>query len=714
MTDKLLLMKLKFTMALPWVSLLLIAAFMSVSIFSVVPSVLFDEWIYSNAATQNPASVPTASYLYTFLYSIVGLVAAPMHYQLGLALNIFFWMVQGVALYRLSRLALSRSESTYAVALVSLFSMSGWVYVFMPEVMFSALFFWGLYFLLAYTVEGRGQLALLASAVIVGLSSTVKVHSLFVLPGLLVLAFLATRARKFTLFQSTVMMAGYVMAVFLVKSIVSFLIAGPKGLAPLGQYQSAVDNFFFGLLGSEVSRSILTPISGPAGGTYLGVDAPTISVSSPSLSQLPGLLFGAFANFGFITLIAFAWLFLLPLLFQFKNLDGLVTDDWRLFGSVAIVFVNLAGLAIGFSVFATLSGDDHSNRTLFRYTEFIFILLAVYALVLMLRGTARPLTSRLYRARWMVPIAVIVVATFGSQASVRANYADSTFTPVLGQPFVWIPVVLVTLTSTLVLVRVSSQNLRRSLAWTVVATYSLVGIGTHIDIVTGANGDKLSGSKQAQYIQANLTETPFLISAAPQVSGRVATLAKMDQLEYGISLGTNPLSSEDLITDRPIIASQGAFFELDMTQARVVHTTEDFEHLEKTKDGSTLRENLDLDEVLTNSSLRYYSRGALYSSTGTETFQLKKRFSDGAQLEICFLLPEDISARKIEVRAGEYGVFIDVPYSASSSPHCVTLTAGKDMDTNEISIQSNVLTNELETGEVISQVAFGLSKLEIK
>ena len=685
--------------------------------YQTVPSVLFDEWVYSNAAIWDPASVPTASYLYTWLYSFTSLFEAPYHYFVAQILNVFFWAVQFVFLYLSARLVLKPQHSVIAATLVSLYSMSGWVYVFMPEIMFSALLVGGLYFLFATLVGRFGHWSLHLSAVLIGLSSSVKVHSLFVLPAILILVYLSYVVVQRSVSVRVLATLAFLVEVVSVKLLIGFLVAGVKGLTLLGQYQSAVDGFFRNLFSSTDGTDFERTVLGPSGGIYLGVVAPSGQSPDFDLASIIGLFLQATTNFSLITLIAFAWLFALPFIYKL-SLWG--TDTGRasiLFPASLLVLVNLAALAVVFSVFATLSGDDHSNRVLFRYVEFIFLVVSVFGVGLMLTGDKRAQSSKLRRLRFLVPVAVFLAALLGGQGTVRANYADSSFTPVLGQPFVWIPITLITLTGVMLLGSNIRPVLQKSLSWVILGSYSVVGLGTHLDIATGSNRDALDGSEQATYILSNLdreTDSIFLISSAPQVSGRIATLTKLENLEYGISLGTNPLGSDDLPTSEHIIASEGTFFHLDDSQLTVIHTGDRFEHLIPTLDNSSLRDSLDFESSLLDSDLRFYSKGVLYSARGKETFSLNDTFTDGNQLDICLTLPQDITARVVEVEASGKVVQIEIPTGAYERPFCVSLTSGADLNADKITIQSNVLTNELESGEVLSEVAFGISKLEVR
>ena len=697
-----------------WVGLFL--CLMAFVASQTVPSVLFDEWVYSNAAIWDPAGVPTASYLFTWIYSITGLAPAPYHYFVGQLLNMVFWFIQFVFLYFSARLILERGRSLVVALLVSLYSMSGWVYVFMPEMMFSALLVGGLYFLFATLIRRFDIWSLHLSAVLVGLSSAVKVHSLFVLPALLILVYFSYLVFEKRLWLRIVGSLMFVIEVVAVKLMVGFLVAGAAGLTLLGQYQSSVDRFFRAFMTPAGEADSSPGLSGPSGGIYLGVQAPSAQSVDWDLVTFFGLLAQAGANFSFITLIAFAWLFAVPFIYT-VGLTGDHKPASVLFSASFLVLINLGLLAVVFSVFATLSGDDHSNRVLFRYVEFIFLVVSVFGAGLMLVGDKRSERSKLRRFRYLVPLAVFLAALLGGQGTVRANYADSTFTPVLGQPFFWIPIVLVTLTAVMLVGFNVKPNLQKTLSWVILGSYSVVGLGTHLDIWTGSNRDALAGSEQTSYILSNLeveSDDIFLISSSPQVSGRIATLSKLPNLRYGISLGTNPLRSDDLPTSEHIIASEGTFFDLDESRLSVIHSRVGFEHFMSTEDNSALRDTLVIDSNLLDSDLKYYSQGVLYSATGKETLTLNDTFTNGNQLDICLTMPQDITARVVEIGASGKKVQIEIPTGAHERPFCTSLTSGAGLDADEITIQSNVLTNELESGEMLSEVAFGISTLEVK
>ncbi len=676
---------------------------------STAPAVLFDEFIYAQAATFDPSELSTGGFLYSWTYALAGLLPGESIYEFGRLVNIVFTVITGLALYTIARTMLSPTAAGWVAFGVSLFSISVWSHLFMPEAMYIAFVTWGFacFFWIDKTVSPRLKVSLLFSGVLLfSLSSLVKVHTLFILPAIV----FALYANSQTLFERK--RQRFAAAIFTslmvipLKLAVGFLLAGERGLRLLGEYQSAVDTIlgrFFSGENYETNQGLA-----PAGGFYIGFEDRFVEVPTPNPIQIIGMLFDRAGTFIPIALIAFGWIVIAAMTLKFDNPN----NKSRLLTTVGVLALNLFILAIGFNVFASVGGDDHSNRVLFRYVEYVFLIASVIGAMLILTGEFRNHKDWRMRARPYFVAVVFALAAFGPQARVTANYADSAFIPVMGNLWVWLPVVSLAFIATFLVTELYSQKARSILASLVLGGYAVAGILSQVDYSTTASRSTLLGIETASYVSQSDTKEYFQIVKLPQTAGRVATLAPLEKVDYGIALGTNPVNSEDLPKQfSRFIAIDQVFFNLDDDGLRYLESGQEYEVFVRAD--APLRKSVPVADILRNSNFEFYSSGAVYSESGEEEIELDNPLTQASELEICILLPEDIKDRRVILKVQDFETTLQLTTSAVKYPECFKLGFGEGVNTRTISLRAPVLTNEIETGEVISTVSFGVSKLVV-
>ena len=703
----------------------LLTIFLGTISWLTLPSVLFDEAIYYRAIANDPTTIPTGGYLYSFIYSLLPADIPFYGYAVAKMLNLAFWLVQGVGLFFIARLYLGKLSSGWIALGVSAFSQSAWVHVLMPEIPFTAAVVWSIYFLLrAFAIDNthKSFISLALSALVLGVASGFKVHALFLLPSYaLILVFFALR-RSVPWLGWLALMAGFPFAVVGTKLLTGYLIAGERGLVLLGSYQATVDNlierFFFpanqteAKVGLDNLESNSFPL--PYGGFYLGVDAPGIQSLDTSTANVPQLFFDQVFVFLPVVVIAFAWLTLLPFVFRTDSSDSAPLSPFNSFGLISTIGLNLFALAIAFNVVATLSGDDHSDRALFRYVEFIFLVAAVVGASIIFQGRARETEDIVFKVRHLVPIALALLVTFGLQARIDANYADSAFIPLLGQPFVWLPLVILTL-STLYFLPYLKSFSKKLVASLIITPYAIVGIGTNLDVLNVAGPWSLAGSERAQAIiqrDLNLQEV-LLVSESSPIAARIGLLANQKDFNYAVNLGTHPVAADDFREYKQVFSHESLFLDLD-ARIQILEASSSHLLLGLGEDAPRLRDQVEIEGISDLTEFETYSNGAVYSADGIVNLELPESWDPGEDLELCFLLPQDIRDRRIQITVADSSALIPLDQDSHSVPQCAIVGSAGGKSINTIKIESRVLENELESSAtVISTSAFGLSRARI-
>lgn len=344
-------------------SLLAAGAYLLMRIRPTLPSVMQDEYVYLSQAFLLPIQQnPFGNFLHSFVYGATNFLGNEFYFGVKL-LNIFFLFLFSLFVVLTARKYLQPWIALLLGLGTTLGATGLYASVFMPEVMFFAFASGGIY-LLSTSFESPiaksyGLLSL--SIVMIALAGLIKPHALILAIGIVVfLAMLAAQRRMSApelLGRTAIVLFGY----SAVKLLLGFLLAGEAGLTLLGaSYEKALSNFFIRLeVFYQGSASASGALLAPSAGASLADVAFATLISTMTLA-----LALAFMTMG------------LPLILTRPVAQ--LSDFQVLIISLSIVFV----LSIGaFTTLVTLSGDDHSQRILGRYFEFLvpFLLIASLA-----------------------------------------------------------------------------------------------------------------------------------------------------------------------------------------------------------------------------------------------------------------------------------------------------------------------------------------------
>ena len=318
-----------------------------------LPSVMQDELVYMvQSRHTDPEDARFPNYLFSLVYSSTLLLGSE-YYDFVKLLNFIFLAGFGIVVYLLAKkiFGLWMSMMISAASVAGPASLYG--SVFMPEAMY--MFFAGLSVFLVLKVpvarlKDSWKFVLLAGFAM-GLTTLVKPHALFLATGIALFFVFSSEWRSLSSLNRITNSGAFLAATLFVKLLGGFLLAGANGVTLFGGYGSVSSllNRFIGLLTQG-------PV--PSAPTGAGETATDLSMSFLELTvQQFGLHLVAI---GF--LLAPAWYIFFATKFSVSS------------PIAELALITLAVMMVVISVFGayvTIGGDDHTNRVLLRYYEFL-------------------------------------------------------------------------------------------------------------------------------------------------------------------------------------------------------------------------------------------------------------------------------------------------------------------------------------------------------
>ena len=336
---------------------LVVLGFVYWRLMPTLPTVMQDELVYMvQSRHTEPADSRFPNYLFSWVYGS-SLWLGTEFYNYVKFLNFIFLAGFGAIIYLLSRrmFGLWLSIAVALAAIAGPASLYG--SIFMPEAMY--IFFAGLSFYLVLQIPA-GPLKtswklLMAAGFSMALTSLIKPHALFLTVGFALFLLFASKWRKIRVLDRLINAAVFLGTTVALKLLGGFLLAGPNGATLFGGYGSieSLFNLFFRLIGVSVP-SAEDGGSGPASNSRP-------SVTELSFLELTVQQFGLhFLAMGF--LLAPAWYVFFSTKFKVKS----SLAELALFSLGAMMIVISA-----FGAYVTTLGDDHTDRVLLRYYEFL-------------------------------------------------------------------------------------------------------------------------------------------------------------------------------------------------------------------------------------------------------------------------------------------------------------------------------------------------------
>lgn len=393
--------------------LLLPAAFAAWSIsrvWTVLPSIMGDEYVYTSAAKHLPfAEQYFSNYIFSWVMSATNYCGNDF-YVCTKSVNSVFFVLAIVFTFLIALRFLTFGWSVFVASVTALSPIAIPVSYFMPEIMYFAAMTGVVLVALWVAEKGKWQLWIFVG-IALGLAALVKPHAIFMLPAFSIFAVVVSYKLASGNWLAGLRSAGATISGFFVSKFgLGFLFAGTEGLKLFGGYGSPVD-----ALTSVVENQAPT-VSQEAGTQATGLEL-LLSVSFGHLVM----------HFAAVLLIAG-----LPLLLSLRVLLSVarkpepVGPVSSLFILVGLITFSMIAVVAVFEAYVTVGGDDHSDRLILRYYEFLIPQFIVMGLLLP-RFTDSKLVWRALQGS--IVIAAALFFSIYYPANFDQQYADSSTLP---------------------------------------------------------------------------------------------------------------------------------------------------------------------------------------------------------------------------------------------------------------------------------------------
>lgn len=372
-------------------------------VWPVLPAVMQDEYVYSTQSRFTPfAEQQFPNYIYSWLYSSTSM-CGDNFYQCAKGYNAVFFFITLVFIYLIAARIVGHAWAVTVTTVSAVSPIHAYVAYFMPESMYMAFMFATIWVTLNAVRDGHWQRWLLAGSML-GLTALVKPHAFFALPAFLLVAIIVSaRESEHSFKRVALKTASFGVAFLAVKYAIGFAFAGPAGLSLFGGYgglDAVVNQISSGAdaVNQESAKSF--------GQVFFEVTA----------MQLP-------AHLSLLMLIAG-----LPLLLSLRVVFGAFKSKEPIseLGSfvvlVGIISFSFAIVVAAFEGFVSAGGDDHSDRIIMRYYEFIIPLLLILGLAFE-KYVASKTLSRVIQSLVVIAGSTFVLVYF--QSSIESQFADS-------------------------------------------------------------------------------------------------------------------------------------------------------------------------------------------------------------------------------------------------------------------------------------------------
>ena len=483
------------------------------------PIVLRDELLFSYLAMEEPSSSPFSNTLFSQVFSSVQ-ACGPDFLLCGKTLNLGFWFLIVATLAGLSFFA--KNVATTAVASwASASIVSFYVSTFLPEVMYYSLVQTAMLLALAAVTNFNGlwKIFSLASGILFGLSMLVKPHALFVELIFIVALVLGTLVMGRNFARNIQISVIVVVLSAVTRPLADWLLGSNHPFTFLASYwrgpsdpRPAFDAKF--PLQSE----------GPQEGAPMLVEA--------AADSLPGY---------FIV----ACIFYLPTwLYSIRRLLSRKTPPTNLQLALFLVSSTALGMLVvswAFGVYVTLAGDDHSERLLLRYSEFLVPLTFVFLAWVVFREPTAD-NSWLFGA---TPLFFGVIGIFlGGLGGIDLQAADSLLLTSLSGFFLWQLLVIIGLAALFWATRARERSL-------VPISAGMLAVGLFITTHTHMNGmgkfyieESASYSPIIEEVKMLESENIVFVSNRRAIAAQLLLRSGKFNAQYGLVGGYSEIPAE--------------------------------------------------------------------------------------------------------------------------------------------------------------------------
>lgn len=299
-----------------------------------LPTVMQDEYVYSiGARYDSDYGESFGNLVFMAIYGITGFFGENFYFGAKL-LNLVFQTIGALGVFFLAKLYFGRRISL--VFGIAYFLGPNLLYTstFMPDVLHGAIVVWLLYLALRIPRRSRFMVSwIILMGFVSALGLLIKFHSVAAILGIFVLIGLQSLWQSFTITEKILRPTAYFFSTYIFWVLIAWSLSGHLIVLPFGR-------------------------------NYMGSLYSETGISAPLLMTV-----------GFVGAAIF--ILVTSILSHSSNLPRNEDKNTDLFALMLIVSATYALLIVSFTIFITISGDDHSQRLLFRHFEFLIPLIVL-------------------------------------------------------------------------------------------------------------------------------------------------------------------------------------------------------------------------------------------------------------------------------------------------------------------------------------------------
>ena len=381
-------------------------------VWDILPSIMQDEYIYSSQAKNLPfVEQFYSNYLFSLVMGVTNNCGIDF-YTCTKGINSLFFLGTVLLTFLIAIRFLPFRWSVFAASVTALSPIAVPVSYFMPETMYFSMMTLTIWLTLVVS-RRQSWLLWIVSGLSLGATALVKPHAVFMLPAFVIFAFIFA-FKKFGSSWLQGLMAGAASAAgFLIAKFgIGFAFAGTQGLKLFGGYGSPVE----ALTGAASAEGVS---AGAEGVAQSGLEVLVFVASTHLLTHASAILL--IAGIPFMLSIGVTY--------SVTKTKEPIGEVRALFVLVALIAVSMIVVVALFEAYITAIGDDHSNRIILRYYEFLIPQFIVMGLLLP-KFTD---TKRLFRIiQGSIVVAASMFFTIFFPTAIRNIHSDSSTLPGIG------------------------------------------------------------------------------------------------------------------------------------------------------------------------------------------------------------------------------------------------------------------------------------------
>ena len=381
-------------------------------VWTVLPSIMQDEYIYTSQAKNLPfAEQFYSNYIFSFVMGLTNYCGNEF-YVCTKSINSVFFLATILFTFLIASRFLTFRWSIFAASVTALSPIAIPVSYFMPETMYFTMMTVTIWVTLLVSRKDN-WLLWIVSGLSLGAAALVKPHAIFMLPAFVVFSLIFAYKKSDGSWLKGLRAGATVVAGFMITKLgLGFAFAGTEGLKLFGGYGSPVD----ALTGAAAAQEV-SVVGDAAARSGLEV---LISVASVHLITHTAVV---------LLLAGIPLILSLRVSYSIVKTKQPIGEVSSLFILVALITVSMIGVVALFEAYVSASGDDHSDRLILRYYEFLIPQFVVMGLLLP-RFTD---SKRLFRIiQGSIIVAASMFFTISYPPTFNKQYADSSTLPGIG------------------------------------------------------------------------------------------------------------------------------------------------------------------------------------------------------------------------------------------------------------------------------------------